>query len=100
MAKNKNSPVRLNIYVHDPDLRRQIKTVAVKRDISVSEYCLQAITHQLREEQDTDLEQRTGSLKKAIGKARRFQKKAFAGRMFTVSSADLIAETRKDRSMS
>ena len=51
--KRTNSIVRLNIYVHDPLIRRRIKTVAAQKDISVSEYCLQAITDQLAREAET-----------------------------------------------
>lgn len=47
MSKNKNSPVRLNIYIHDPGMRRQIKAMAAQKDVSVSEFCVQAITNHL-----------------------------------------------------
>lgn len=49
MAKHakKAALARLNIYVPDPTIRRQVKAAAAKRDLSVSEYCLQAITNQL-----------------------------------------------------
>ena len=85
---------RLNIYVDDPIIRKQVKTVAARHDVSVSEYCLRAITESLASEEalpDGNL------LAKAIEKARRFQKKAFAGRRFSVSSANLIAQARRER---
>jgi hypothetical protein len=85
---------RLNIYVDNPMIRKQVKTVAARRDISVSEYCLKAIAEKLAGEEplpDRSL------LAKAVGKARRFQRKAFAGRTFSVSSANLIAQVRRER---
>lgn len=94
MAK-KNSPVRLNIYLHDPDLRRQIKEMTARKDISISEYCLRAIKSQLTEERKTAHEGEN-VLRKAVKKARRFHE-AFGGKTFSISSADLIRETRENR---
>ncbi len=53
MAKTKSTSVRINIYVHDPGIRRRIKAVADQKDLSVSEYCLQAIEGQLAKEQQS-----------------------------------------------
>jgi len=96
MPKKKNSPVRLNIYVHDPGIRRQIKAVAAQKDISVSEYCLRAITNQLIKEKKVDREE-ISHLKTAVEKAQTFQTKTFGGKVFSVSSADLIRESRENR---
>ena len=95
--KRTNSIVRLNIYVHDPLIRRRIKTVAAQKDISVSEYCLQAITDQLAREAEMGLKRNDISLGTALEKAKRFQAKTFGGRVFRVSSGDLIREARKER---
>lgn len=38
---------RLNIYLDDPEIKRQIKMAAAKRDVSISEYCLWALKRQL-----------------------------------------------------
>ena len=100
MPRNKNSPVRLNIYIHNPGIRRQIKAVAARKDISISEYCVQAITNQLRKEQEIPHEEGASALKNAVGKARRFHKKTFEGKVFTVSSTDLIRKAREDRDIS
>jgi len=97
MPKKKTSPVRLNIYVHDPGIRRQIKAVAAQKDISVSEYCLRAITEHLSKEQVMTREEGGSRLKTAAEKACRFQTETFRGRSFAVSSADLIREAREDR---
>jgi hypothetical protein len=97
MSGKKTDPVRLNIYIHDAGICRQIKTVAAKKEVSISEYCLQAITQQLIKENEMDHERKTISLKEAVEKAYQFQQKAFKGKVFTVSSADLIQESRKDR---
>jgi hypothetical protein len=99
MPKKKISSVRLNIYVNDPSIRRQVKTAAAKQDISVSEYCLRAITAQLVKDWEKPPEEEPDSLKPAVEKARRFQAETFGGRVFSVSSADLIRETREDRNM-
>lgn len=96
MPKNKNSPVRLNIYIHDPGIRRQIKAMAARKDVSMSEYCLQAITKQLVEEREMNGEGMS-SLKTAVRKAYKFQTQTFRGKTFAVSSADLIREARENR---
>jgi post-segregation antitoxin (ccd killing protein) len=95
--KRTNSIVRLNIYVHDPLIRRRIKTAAAQKDISVSEYCLQAIADQLAREAEMGLKKNDISLETALEKAKRFQAKTFGGRSFRVSSGDLIREARKER---
>jgi hypothetical protein len=98
--KRTNSTVRLNIYVHDPLIRRRIKTAAAQKDISVSEYCLQAIADQLAREAEMGLKKNDISLETALEKAKRFQAKTFGGRSFRVSSGDLIGEARKERNAS
>ena len=100
MLRNKNSPVRLNIYIHDPGIRRQIKAVAARKDVSVSEYCLQAIANQLVKEQEMSLEREVNPLKTAVKKAQKFRDKIFGGKVFAVSSADLIRAARKGRNIS
>ena len=97
MTVKQNRSVRLNIYVHDDSIRRQIKAVAAQEDISVSEYCLRAITEHLIKEQEMTREEGRGHLKTAAEKAYRFQTETFRGRGFAVSSADLIREAREDR---
>jgi hypothetical protein len=90
---------RLNIYVRDPDLRRRVKAAAARRDLSVSDYCLRAISAQLA----SDGEGRAGSARSGgggsapVSRARRFQRSTFKGRLFTVGSAELIAESRRRR---
>lgn len=98
MAKRtKRAPVaRLNIYLPDPAIRRYVKTAAAKRDLSVSEYCLRAITHQLIRDGEWPL--RGGDrLRVAVAQDRRFQVETSGGRVFSVSSADLIREAREGR---
>jgi hypothetical protein len=92
--------VRINIYVPDSAIRRQIKTAAARRDLSVSEYCLRSITMQLSREGER-VPRETPRLKAAsspVMRARRFQASAFGGRVFSVSSAELIREDRSRRS--
>ena len=91
---------RINIYVPDAEIRRQVKTAAAKRDVSISDYCLQAITAQLSREGERATpgppRLKPGSI--AVTRARRFQTSAFRGRVFGVSSAELIREERSRRS--
>ena len=92
------SPIsRLNIYLPDPVLRRQVKAAAAKRDLSVSAYCLQAITAQLLSDGERLPEQESLPTREAaVARARRFQAEAFGGRVFAVSSAELIREAREE----
>ncbi len=99
MPKKKISSLRLNIYINDPTIRRQVKTAAAKQDISVSEYCLRAITLQLIKDGERPRKEDSGFLKAAIEKAHRFQAETFGGRVFSISSADLIREARENRSV-
>jgi hypothetical protein len=92
----KTSPPRVNIYLPDQDLRRHIKTAAAKKDLSVSEYCLRAITAQLiRDNERPSVRNHRNRLGMAVEAARRFQAQTFAERVFTVSSADLIRNARE-----
>ncbi|MDI6891212.1 MAG: hypothetical protein QMC83_09815 [Thermodesulfovibrionales bacterium] len=97
MSSKTTSALRLNIYINDPDTRRQVKTASAKQDISISEYCLRAITAQLIKNGERPRERKPHLLKAAIERAKRFQTEAFGKQVFSVSSADLIREARKDR---
>ncbi len=98
MTKKKPHLVRLNIYVRDPAIRRHVKLSAAKRDLSVSEYCLRAITTQLvKDGEGIHGGGRHTPLAGAVAKARRFQAETFGGRAFSVSSAQLIREARERR---
>ncbi len=90
---------RLNIYVHDAQLRRQVRAAAAHRDLSISEYCLRAITAQLIRDGERRPEgvERGGLVREAVARARRFQADAFAGQTFSVDSAELIREARRER---
>jgi hypothetical protein len=97
MRQSKTSPGRLNIYVHDPAVRRQVKAAAAKRDLSVTEYCLRAILRQLAKDGER-LPQRTRApLEAAARQARQFQAETFQGRAFSINSAELITEARVER---
>ncbi len=94
----KSGVARLNIYVPDPTIRRQVKAVAAKQDISSSEYCLRAITQQLiRDGERAPRSEDPEAFESAVARARRFQTEIFAGQIFKVSSADLIREAREGR---
>lgn len=90
--------VRLNIYLPDPALRRQVKAAAAEQDLSVSEYCVRAITNHLEHGRDGAAARKgRASLPAAVERARRFQADTFRGRVFKVSSADLIRQSREQR---
>src|SRR5262249_51008943 len=95
----KATRVRINIYVPGLAIRRQIKTAAARRDLTVSEYCLRSITAQLdREVEGAPREaSRLKAASSPVVRARRFQASAFGRRVFSVSSAELIREDRARR---
>ena len=88
---------RINIYVHDTAIRTQVKTQAAKHDISISDYCLQAIIAKLAEDKEVLEKTSNATSYDAVNKARRFLKKTFKGKVFHVSSTCLIKQTRKQR---
>ena len=91
---------RINIYVRDPDVRRRVKTAAAQRDLSLSDYCLQAITAQLvRDNERGASETSVAGARAAVRRARRFQAQTLKGRQFRVSSAHLIRESRTRRNV-
>ncbi|HEX4836323.1 MAG TPA: hypothetical protein VFW01_08320 [bacterium] len=90
--------VRLNIYLPDPALRRLVKAAAARQDLSVSEYCVRAITSQLdRDQEGAPAQGKRLPLSAAVESARRFQAETFGGRTFKVSSAELIRQAREQR---
>ena len=97
MAKTKTNSVRINIYAHDPEIRRQIKTRAARKDLSISEYCLRAISNQLARDRDSSEKEGKGIGGSAVEKARRFHTRNFGKRVFSVNSATLIREARGER---
>jgi hypothetical protein len=97
MAKKKKTTVtRLNIYLPDPAIRRQVKAAAAKQALSVSEYCVRAITSQLIQDSEwPPYGKDHPQLEAAIAKARQFQAETFGGQSFAVSTAELIPEARE-----
>jgi hypothetical protein len=90
---------RINIYVPDRAVRRQVKAAAAQRDLSISDYCLGAITAQLvRDGERGAVDSGATAAGAAVARARRFQAQTFKGRRFRVSSASLIRESRATRS--
>jgi len=99
MGAKGSSSVRINIYVDDSAIRKEVKLAAALRDISVSEYCLAAIREKLAREKSTGgTARQPQSLEKAVESARKFHSKTFRGRAFSISSAELIRDARKGRS--
>ena len=93
--QRKSTTARLNIYLSDAT-RRRVKIAAARRAVSISEYCLRAITAQLvRDGERRATGNGTGLTENAVAAARRFRTRTFRGQVFTVSSADLIRETRE-----
>jgi hypothetical protein len=98
MAKGR-SPARLNIYLPDPSFRRRIKSVVARGDLSLSDYCVRAITAQLDRDEEGGREEKAagGALADAIRRARRFQSRELGGKIFRVRSSDLIEKARAER---
>ncbi len=96
----KEPQARLNIYVPSKSLRRLVKAAAAKHDLSVSEYCVQAITDKLKGEGEAVWGEpaRSSPGQSAVSRARRFITSTFKGHQFAVSSADLIRDARSKRS--
>lgn len=87
---------RLNIYMPDTVIRRQVKATAAEQGVSVSEYCVRAIARQLERDHGALESPEIGPQSiSPVEHARAFQKEAFQGRRFSVSSADLIRESRE-----
>ena len=86
--------MRINIYVPEPELRRRVKAEAARLDLTVSEYCLEAIRARLRAH---EAEAPPRDLDAAVDRARRFRAEAFAGGTFKVSSAALVRRAREGR---
>jgi len=96
MSKKRAQLARLNIYLPDAAIRRQVKLSAARQDISISEYCLRAITNQLIKDGERALGAEGGNRRGgAVETARRFQAEKFGTRVFSVSSAQLIREARE-----
>ncbi len=51
---------RVNIYLDDPEMKREIKIAAAKRSISQSAYCVEAIRQQLDQDRTEVTEERAG----------------------------------------
>jgi hypothetical protein len=88
-----SSTVRLNIYLPDQATRRRIKLRAAEQNLTLSQFCLQAVQAQLPPE---DRQKRPSLLTQAVDRARKFQRQAFGGRVFQVNSADLIRRARRE----
>ncbi|MBW3660935.1 MAG: hypothetical protein KY397_04800 [Gemmatimonadetes bacterium] len=92
----KDETVRINIYVHDREIRKRVKQAAAGAGQSMSEYCLDAILDRLRgdgigfaprrEDEDPD---------DVVEKMRAFRKKVFGDRMISISAAELVRESRE-----
>jgi hypothetical protein len=92
----RSSLARINIYVPDPAICRDVKTTAAHQDLSISEYCLRAITAQpVRDGIRQAAGAHSEGLSSAVARGRRFQATTLTGRRFR--SARLIREARAQR---
>jgi len=97
-SSKRQQSVRLNIYLPDPAIRRQVKAAAARQDLSISDYCVRAIRLQIEHDQESESARADRTpLTVAVQRARRFQAKTFRGRTFTISSAELIRQARERR---
>ena len=89
---------RISIDV-TPDLRRRIRLAAAARDMSVTEYCREAIEGRLGLDRGNgeDAEARSQRARATVVGLREMQQRIFGGRRLTTSSAELIREAREER---
>ena len=88
--RKRTDVVRLNIYLPKAALWRLVKAAA-RQDLSVSEYCVRAIANQIdRDQGGASAQKKRLPLSTVVESARRFQAETFQGRIFKVSSAELI----------
>ena len=66
--------IRVNIYLDDPDLKREIKIAAANRGVTQSAYCVEAIRQRLERERSADTaagsRQRSRDVAKALDQLR------------------------------
>lgn len=93
---------RLDVYVPDQQVRRRIKLAATKRDMRVSQYCLEAILERLEEDEILDKEIPEVAQEKeetTVEELRNWQetvKTKLGGRPLP-DSADLLRRLREER---
>jgi hypothetical protein len=66
-------PVRVNIYLDDPSLKRSIKIAAAHRGVTLSAYCVEAIRQRLTREEfkpDPDETSTTQNVVRAMDRLR------------------------------
>jgi hypothetical protein len=79
-----------------PEFRRRIRLAAAERDMSVTEYCREILTHHLHQQADGEDARRERALE-ALEIARRFRERVFGDRILTPDSSELIREDREER---
>lgn len=94
MPRHGAGPGRLNIYV-SRELWRQVKQAAARLDLSVSEYCAQAIETRLGLEEGEDMRVEKDRRGAAVLAARRFRAAHFGESTFRVSTAELLRAARE-----
>lgn len=92
MGKTNGSSGRLNIYV-SREFWRRVKQAAAVRDLSVSEYCAEAIEARLEAE---DSPAASTVRTDAVAAARRFREAHFGRTTFAVSTAELLRAAREE----
>lgn len=87
--------VRINIYVHDSEIRRRVKAAAARAGKSMSEYCLEAIVFRLDRDDQESREPRGEIPEDFVDRVRRFQDEVFGDRVISISAAELVRESRE-----
>lgn len=90
MPDGKNGTVRINIYVHDPEIRKRVKEAAARAGQSMSEYCLDAILTKI-----SGCAPREKVRNNPAERARRFRERVFGGELASITAADLVRESRE-----
>jgi len=61
--------VRVNIYLDDPDMKREIKIAAANRGVTQSAYCVQAIRQRLESERTAETASDTKHRRREVAEA-------------------------------
>ena len=91
--KAPDANARLNIYV-TRQLWRRVKLAAAARDLSVSEYCANAIEARLHDQGPPALD--PSDRVNAVAEAREFRKAHFGSTTLSVSTAELLSASREE----
>jgi hypothetical protein len=93
MGNSAAKRARLSIDITDLGIKRLVKVAAAKRDMAIKDYCLEAITRQLR--RDGELPGDEEQIRRAKALAERMDQRRVEIGAIGLSVTDLIKEGRR-----